>query len=195
MLTFEKLRGSEMLERYRDQQESYSQVPYIQHDDFVDKPWDKTPYEAHNLYIVAFEGTTPVGAIKFWADLPKRKEHLNSFLASEGIPEIQGRMFHGAYVGVHPEYRRRGIGAQLNNLLAKELRPGDVFVFSSHEEEGARLNAQWFSRMGGEINVIFAENYWGYRDYDPSKKNFVVTDPDQFRRSLQRIVAAWWRRS
>lgn len=189
MLTFERIQGTQLLERVREAQDLYHEIPFMRTDDLIDF-WGSKPFEAHNLYIVAFEDSIPVGAIKFYRDLPGKKEHLNEFLAREGIPEIQGRLFHGSYIGVHPAYRRKGIGAMLNNHLAKELRPGDVFVFSSHEPDGAKLNAQWFSQMGGDIQIIHAHNYYGYREYDPSKKNFIVSDPNQFK-SLQRIIAHW----
>lgn len=184
--------GKEIIRGVRSKAE-FSNVPFMMYDDYEDGWKSPQPWEAHNRYFVVLDQGKIVGARKFY-ELPWVKSHINKFLESQGIPPIQGRVFTDSYVGVDESYRGRGLGKLLYNAVEEHMKPGDVFVFGSHEPPGAILTSRWL-RQKPAVNVIRAPHghYVYYADYEPTKKNFVIQDANQhkvledFQRKLARF--------
>lgn len=133
------------------------------------------------IYWVALEGKKLVAAFKFykWKHV---KDDFNRWLEGEGHQIITGDIYQGAYIGVHPNHRRKGLGTQLNDAVLGMLKPGDVFQLGTHEPDGKLLNQKWLSTVKGRINILYGKRYMNYLQYDPTKVNYVVTDDESFGR-------------
>lgn len=153
-------------------------VPFLDGDNF-DSTWSNQSHRGR--YLVAQMDGLIVGVRKFyrWDD---RLDEINGWLSEHGHPTIGGKMLIGAYIAVHPDYRRRGIATLLNNALLDLLSPGDLMQLGTHEPDGKSLNRAWLSSRRSQINVLYGNRFTGYLDYDPTKVNYVITDDESFGR-------------
>lgn len=163
-------------DEYKDRVET--QVPFLDSDD---TDWRMRDQTQRGQYVVAQDDGKVVGIRKFylWGNT---KRDINQFLEAQGLPLVEGKVYQGAYVAVHPKYQRQGVGTALNNAVKDLLRPGDVLVLGSHEPDGKALNRAWLASMKGQVNVLYGNRLTVYADYDPTKVNYVVSDADSFGR-------------
>lgn len=152
-------------------------VPFADSDD---TDWHWKP-EQRGQYWVAFDGKKLIAAFKFY-QWKRDKDEINQWLEKNGHPMITGNLYQGSYIGVHPDYRRQGLGTKLNNAVLGMMKPGDVFQLGTHEPDGKLLNQKWLSEVNGKINILYGKRYTTYLEYDPTRVNYVVTDDDSFGR-------------
>lgn len=109
MLTI-KLVSAEDFYKLLNAQKHKTGVPFADKDD-TDWMHDTS---RRGVYWIALNGKKLVAAFKFykWSDV---KDDLNHWLEKEGHQPIMGDIYQGAYIGVHPDYRRKGLGTQLNS--------------------------------------------------------------------------------
>jgi GNAT superfamily N-acetyltransferase len=173
------------LVRDEDGVKTKTQVPFVDTDD---ADWyQKTPERGR--YLVAQWDGKLVGVQKFY-QWKKYQDWIEEALIREGRNSLRGTVYNGAYIAVHPEYRRRGVATALNDALRDMLKPGDIMILGTHEPDGKALNRQWLSAQGGRINILYGKGYDTYLDYDPTKVNYVVTDEEHFGRVSPSRVAA-----
>lgn len=168
-LTAEEM-DARLRDKYRDRVKT--NVPYVDEDD---TDWRMRDQSMRGSYFVASINDQIVGVRKFY-HWPDMKRDVNQFLQAQGIPLVEGRVFNGAYVAVHPEFRRQGVATRLNEAVMAHLQPGDVMVLGSHEPDGKALNREWLSRVKGQVNIMYGGRLTSYIDYDPSRVNYVVSD-------------------
>lgn len=171
-------RLSELLRKKRK-----TDVPFLDKDDFDWLHEEST----RGHYWVAEEHGKIVAVFKFFL-WPKNKEHLNQWLSEQGWPLVTGKVYNGAYIGVHPKYRRKGVATALNNAVLGMLAPGDVFVLGTHEPDGKLLNRAWLAENKGKVNIMYGPRYTAYADYDPTRPNYMVSDTDDFGRVASRVA-------
>lgn len=163
-------------DEYRDRVET--QVPFLDSDD---TDWRMRDQTQRGQYMVAQDDGKIVGIRKFYL-WENTKRDINQFLEGQGLPVVKGKVYQGAYVAVHPDYRRRGVGTALNNAVKDMLRPGDVLILGSHEPDGKALNRAWLASVKGQVNILYGRRLSIYADYDPTRVNYVVSDADNYGR-------------
>lgn len=152
-------------------------VPFLDSDDL---DW-MHPETERGQYWVATSGKKIIAIRKFyhWSRI---KDDANVWLKNQGLPLVQGSVYSGAYIAVHPDFRRKGIATALNEALLATLKPGDVFVLGTHEPDGLSLNRSWLGSHKGDFQILYSPRYTAYEAYDPTKINFMVTDTGNFGR-------------
>ena len=160
-----KLFNSTDLIKYLDYDTSLlRKIPFMENERF----------ESGLLYLVAFEDTIPIGLRKF---KKKDKSEYNNFLRERELPVITGNLYESWVVSVLPEMQRRGIGNRLNDEMLKLLDKGDLFIYGSHEEDGAKLNKSWL--LSKDVNWFYMGNMLSLKEYDENQINFAVPSKDR----------------
>lgn len=106
-------------------------VPYFSNDNY-NTLWDS---ESRGWVALAICGGKVVGAYK-WHRMPDYQGFLGAVRPVYSV----------AYVGVHPEFRRRGVARSLADLFFETvgMGPGNLIVLSGHRPDGVLFSSSYF---------------------------------------------------